>query len=242
MQHMIEVLAHNYGMFFDWSMWAEVLTSPKAWMLILTLVFLEGILSADNALVLAVMVKHLPPKLQKKALTYGLFGAYFFRFLAIGLGTIIIKFWFIKAIGAVWLLWLVIKHFWIPEKETAGDAAARSFWLTVASVELMDIAFSIDSVLAAFGISQEIWVLFAGAVLGILAMRFVAGLFLKLLEKFPTMEHAAYVIIAIIAVKMGLSLWDIHISHTIFFIVLVVIFFVAAMIDTRKKKDAGISA
>lgn len=236
---MIDTLLHNYGLFFDWGMWAEVLTSPQAWLLILTLVFLEGILSADNALVLAVMVKHLPEKQRTKALKYGLLGAYLFRFIAIGLGTVIIKLWWIKAIGAIYLAYLAFKHFFGKDKdESVGQKAAKGFWMTVASVELMDIAFSVDSVLAAFGISNEIWVLFAGAVLGILAMRFVAGLFLKLLEKFPSMEHAAYLIIAFIAVKMGLSLIHIHISHTVFFIVLVVIFVGAAIMDKKKAKSA----
>ena len=232
----METLLHNYSLFFDWSMWAEVLTSPQAWLLIGTLVILEGILSADNALVLAVMVKHLPEKQQKRALKYGLLGAYAFRFIAIGLGTLIISLWWIKAIGAVYLGYLVFKHFVSKEDESAVESVAKGFWMTVLSVELMDIAFSVDSVLAAFGISEQIWVLFAGAVLGILAMRFVAGLFLKLLAMFPSMEHAAYVIIGFISVKMLLSLVHIHISHTIFFIVLVVIFLVAIVID---KKNAG---
>lgn len=78
----------TYASFFDWKMWAEVLTDPVSWGLIGSLVILEGLLSADNALVLAVMVKHLPPDKQKKALTYGLFGAYFFRFFFIGIGEI----------------------------------------------------------------------------------------------------------------------------------------------------------
>lgn len=240
---MIDTLLHNYSLFFDWGMWLEVLSTPEAWLLILTLVFLEGILSADNALVLAVMVKHLPKHQQSKALKYGLFGAYFFRFIAIGLGTLIISFWWIKAVGAIYLGYLAWKHFFKKDSEQSiGQVAAKSFWVTVLSVELMDIAFSVDSVLAAFGISEQIWVLFAGAVLGILAMRFVAGVFLKLLEKFPSMEHAAYVIIAFIAAKMILSLFGFHISHVVFFIVLVVIFVVAIVIDKKNEgKEAHVT-
>lgn len=106
---------------FDWHMWAEVLTDPVSWGLIGTLVVLEGLLSADNALVLAVMVKHLPEKQRKKALTYGLIGAYFFRFLFIGVGMLLIKFWWIKVLGAAYLAWLVIKHFWLGD----GDDEAK---------------------------------------------------------------------------------------------------------------------
>ena len=78
-----------------------------AWVL-LVLVFLEGLLAADNAIVMAVMVKHLPPE-QRKALFYGLLGAFIFRFLALFLISIIANFWFIQAAGAVYLIYMSIK-------------------------------------------------------------------------------------------------------------------------------------
>lgn len=75
------------------------------------------------------------------------------------------------------------------------------FWGTVAMVELMDIAFSVDSVLAAFGVSNEVWILLLGGMLGILMMRGIAGVFLKLLERIPELETTAYILILIIAAK-----------------------------------------
>ena len=84
MSELIQNLMSTYSLFFDWQMWVEVLSDPLSWGLIGTLVIMEGLLSADNALVLAVMVRHLPFKQRKKALFYGLLGAYLFRFLAIG--------------------------------------------------------------------------------------------------------------------------------------------------------------
>src|SRR5689334_25351224 len=72
----------TFAQFFNLDMWVQVLTDPVSWGYIGTLVILEGLLSADNALVLAVMVKHLPPEKRKKALFYGLLGAYIFRFIA----------------------------------------------------------------------------------------------------------------------------------------------------------------
>ena len=98
------------------------------------------------------------------------------------------------------------------------------FWGTVAMVELMDIAFSVDSVLAAFGVSNEVWILLLGGMLGILMMRGIAGVFLKLLERIPELETTAYILILIIAAKMLLSVIHIEISHTVFFIILVVAF------------------
>ena len=107
----INQILSTYALFFDWGMWADVLTDPVAWGLIGTLIIMEGLLSADNALVLAVMVRHLPEKQRKKALMYGLLGAYVFRFLFIGIGVYLVKFWFIKVLGAAYLGWICYSHF-----------------------------------------------------------------------------------------------------------------------------------
>ncbi|WP_407271284.1 TerC family protein [Radiobacillus sp. PE A8.2] len=231
-------------------MWGEVLTDPVAWGYIGTLVILEGLLSADNALVLAVMVKHLPEKKRKKALTYGLFGAYFFRFLFIGLGVFLIKFWWIKVFGAAYLMWLVIKYFWKGEDDEDAEGVKKSgwlvrtfglFWGTVIAVELMDIAFSVDSILAAFAVSEQVWVLFIGGALGIIMMRTVAGVFLKLIEKIPELETTAFVLIGIIALKMGASVIGIHIHHLLFFGILIIAFLITFIIHYYNKSESRIA-
>ncbi|MEC1260193.1 TerC family protein [Bacillus swezeyi] len=241
--HIISV----YASFFDWDMWVEVLTDPVSWGLIGSLVVLEGLLSADNALVLAVMVKHLPEKQRKKALTYGLIGAYFFRFLFIGLGMILIKFWWIKLVGAAYLAWLVIKHFFIGEGDDESNALKKDswmvrvfgvFWATVISVELMDLAFSVDSILAAFAVSEKVWVLLIGGMLGILMMRTVAKFFLKLIDKVPELETTAFVLIGIIALKMAGSIWHIEMPHSVFFIILIVAFAATFIIHYMNKQKA----
>src|SRR3954452_5371946 len=116
----LQGIIDTYAQFFNWEMWGEVLTDPVAWGLIGTLVILEGLLSADNALVLAVMVKHLPSEKRKKALFYGLLGAYIFRFIAIGIGVLLIKLWWVKVLGAGYLAWLSIKYF-IDKRKAAGN-------------------------------------------------------------------------------------------------------------------------
>ncbi|KAB2333586.1 TerC family protein [Bacillus mesophilum] len=251
----IDGILHTYSQLFNWGMWAEALSQPDNWLLIGTLVILEGLLSADNALVLAVMVKHLPPEQRRKALFYGLLGAYFFRFLAIGVGVFLIEFWWIKVLGAGYLAWLAIKYFIDKKKaQQAEDEEALeginqrgllirlfgTFWGTVISVELMDIAFSIDSILAALGVSQEIWVLLLGGMLGIIMMRGVAGVFLKLIDAVPEVETSAYVLILLIAAKMLLSAAGVHIDHIYFFMVLVLVFAITFVIHFRnKKKEAA---
>ena len=246
--NIINGMIDTYAAFFDWDMWVGVLTDPVSWGLIGTLIILEGLLSADNALVLAVMVKPLPEKQRKRALFYGLLGAYVFRFIAIGVGVFLIKLWWVKLFGAAYLAWLAIKYF-IDKAEAAKQEDKEegvkakgilirlfgTFWGTVAAVEIMDIAFSVDSVLAAFGVSEQIWVLLLGGMLGILMMRGIAGVFIKLIDKVPELETASYVLIMLIAIKMGLSVIEIEISHSAFFAILIITFLATFVVHRINK-------
>jgi YkoY family integral membrane protein len=242
-------ILNTYASFFNGGMWVKVLTDPVSWGLIGTLIILEGLLSSDNALVLAIMVKNLPKEKRRKALFYGLFGAYTFRFIAIGLGVFLIKLWWIKIIGAAYLAWLTIKYFIDLRKdgseEEEEDVSAKglfirlfgTFWGTVASVELMDIAFSVDSVLAAFGVSNEVWILFLGGVLGVLMMRGVAGIFLTLIDRVPELETTAYILIAIISIKMFLSVFHYELEPMYFFIILLLTFGATFIVHFLNKKN-----
>jgi len=249
----------SFASFFDWNHMGQILAEPSTWGIIGTLVILEGLLSADNALVLAVMVRHLPKEQQKKALFYGLIGAYVFRFLAIGIGTFLVKITWIKVAGGLYLLWIALSNLFHLEfafariggiplipyirrkgQEDDGEVENKglSFWRTVLAVEIMDIAFSIDSVLAAFGVSEEVWVLFLGGILGVLMMRGVAQVFLKLIEKFPELEKAAFILIIVIAAKMISGAFGFHVSHAVFFSILIAIFVGTMIISSIKKKKA----
>ena len=177
---------------------------------IVLLIFLEGLLSADNALVLAIMVRHLPHNLQKKALLYGLGGAFVFRFVAILLATLIIQLWWLQLVGALYLAWITAKHF--ASQRKSGDtsqikAIGRSFWATVLAVELTDIAFAVDSVVAAVAVEprpEKVWVVYSGAIAGVVLLRFAASAFIKLLDKYPILEHLAYGLIGWVSIKLGM--------------------------------------
>ena len=177
---------------------------------IAALALLEGLLSADNALVLAMMVKHLPKEAQKKALLYGLGGAFVFRFIAILFATIVLKLWWLQALGAAYLLFVTVKHFASSRSSSDPDIKPleRSFWSTVILVEITDIAFAIDSVLAGITFvgndQRKVWVVFAGAIIGIVLLRFAASSFIKLLDRFPTLDHVAYALVGWVGVKLAL--------------------------------------
>jgi YkoY family integral membrane protein len=189
------------------------------------LVFLEGLLSADNALVLAIMVRHLPTKERRRVLRYGIWGAIGFRFVAVLMSSVLLKFWICKVGGGLYLLYLAMAHFVWPEDGDAAPstieghsetsqphAVSRSFWRTVTSVTMADIAFSIDSILAAvamadsfpdrFGHNWKLLIVYVGGVLGIITMRFVVGYFVIVLERFPGLAEGAYFLVAWIGVKL----------------------------------------
>jgi YkoY family integral membrane protein len=187
------------------------------------LIIIESLLSVDNAAVLATMVMDLEPKERDKALKYGIFGAYFFRGLAMIFASVLLKFWFLKPLGGLYLLYLVYGHWKGKQTETKEDdiidkksnwlyratvGSLGSFWATVCLVELMDMAFSIDNVFAAVAFTPNIILVCAGVFIGILAMRFIAQWFVKLMEKYNFLETAAFVVISILGIKLTLSLYE----------------------------------
>jgi len=173
------------------------------------LIFLEGILSIDNALVLALIVNTLPQHQQKRALTYGLFGAVAFRLLAISMASHLMQWTWVKFMGGGYLVYLSLHYWWTSrkekqaEQEEGGSAGKqRNFWMTVLIVELTDIAFAIDSILTAVALSAKLWVVMTGGVIGLIMMRFAATLFIKLLDRFPRFEPTAYLLVLIIGSKL----------------------------------------
>jgi YkoY family integral membrane protein len=195
------------------------------WVL-LVLIALEGILAADNALVMAVMVKHLPEDQRKKALFYGLAGAFVLRFGALFLISFLVNVWQVQAIGAIYLLYISLNHIlkkfvFKKNKHHKTEAKKESgFWGTVLKVELADLAFAVDSILAAVALAVtlpatnlpiiggldggQFLVILAGGIIGIVIMRFAATYFVKLLKKKPNLETAAFMIVGWVGVKLAL--------------------------------------
>lgn len=173
---------------------------------VLLLVFLEGILSLDNALVLALLVRHLPQRQQRKALTFGIAGAILFRILALFFVTELIRLTWVKFVGGGYLVILGVKELLKKEDSNETDvekiASHASFWKTVVLVELADVAFAVDSILAAVALSSKLWILITGGILGIIMMRFAASIFGRLLDRFPELEKTAYFLIILVGTKL----------------------------------------
>lgn len=245
------------------------------------LVLLEGVLSIDNALVLGLLAKRLPKSQQKKALTYGLVGAFVFRLIAIGMASKLLEWRIVKLFGGGYLVYIAVKHLFFESKEEfeekltvdpegqpvlvdpqgqplteeqerleieervpvdlagalgEGQSPAPSpadkspdegggkakFWPTVFTIEMTDLAFAVDSILAAIALvgspppdhpkgalHPKLWVVYAGGMLGVILMRYAAAVFIKLLEKFPRFELSAYLLVIVIGLKL-LADWGIN--------------------------------
>ena len=223
------------------------------------LVILEGLLSADNALVLAILVLGLPREEQKRALRYGILGAFTFRIIAILLATYLMQVSWVRLAGGAYLLYLSYAHFFRRGDEHGSRHAppvARAafglsaFWATVVRVEFVDIAFSVDSILVAVALSDKLWVIVLGGILGIVAMRLVAGQLIQLIRTYPALVDGAFIIIAWVGVKLLLEYanavhWiDWEIPKTISMGLIVVIFIVAFLFARKQgaRPDASVDS
>lgn len=261
--------------------WSQTF-SNKDLLVILLLVLLEGLLSIDNALVLGLLASRVPKPLQGRALTYGLVGAFVFRFVAVATAQYLLEWHVVKLIGGAYLIYIAVKHLFFESQESADEKividaggelalrhaetgepltaaeelieiqervpvpipegtfdvrdspqegtvspsglasapdttiqAGKSFWMTVVVIELTDIAFAVDSILAAIGLvgpppqghsetafHPKLWVVVTGGLLGIVLMRVAAAMFIRLLERFPRFELSAYLLIIVIGLKL----------------------------------------
>ena len=267
---------------------------------ILALIVLEGLLSADNAIVLAVLVRPLPKHLQKRALLYGLIGGYVMRGLMLLFVTFLAQLWWAQLGGGIYLVYLAVKHFH-RARQAAGegphghdadeagiaddhalvdgagieaatraradkgapgsdasltaDAAAltvasRTFWRTVATVELMDLAFAVDSALVAVALTTRLWVIYIGVGIGILMLRLAAGWFIGILERFPRFEHIAFALVGWAGVKLLVEGWGsltevleqpglaLHLPKAVFWTVTLLILIFGSIWATRRRAVA----
>ncbi len=190
-----------------------------------SLVIMEGLMSVDNAMVIAAMVSHLPARLRQKALFAGLLGAYVLRGVCLLAATFLLTRPWVKILGACYLIYLMCQNLGQAEEgeqqSTSAQAEAAGFWATVVAVNLADLAFSIDNILAAVALSPKLWVVILGVFIGIAAMRLVAGLFVKLMETRPVLKSLAYILVGYVGIQLlSEVIWEIHVPDYLKFVII----------------------
>ncbi len=180
--------------------------------LLAILVGLEAVLSADNAIALASISQSLPDsQTQQKALNIGLLIAFILRMSMILTATWVIKFWQFELLGAIYLLWLVYNYFASKGGNESGEVKVEkhvSLWQVIPMIALTDLAFSLDSITTAIAISEETWLILTGATLGIIALRFLAQLFITWLDEYVHLEMAGYLTVGLVGLRLLVRVID----------------------------------
>ena len=198
------------------------------------IVSLELVLSADNAVALASITKNLNNiDLQRKALNIGIFIALLLRILVILTAQFFLNFWPVKLIGGIYLISLSISKFISLNSNESNtdingesDNSNISLFKVILLLSITDLAFSIDSITAAVAISDQFLLVITGAIIGVIALRFTSGLFIKWLEVYINLEKAGYIAVGLIGLKLiiQLILYKVVIPEYLFFLVMLGLF------------------
>ena len=192
------------------------------------LVALECVLSADNAIALAAIARQLhDPARQRQALNFGLLFALVLRLALIVAARWVLAFWPLQLLAALYLLWLAGRQLLPSLKavlgfqasaqtaETAGaestlpataSATGASLAAVVATLAFTDLAFSLDSVAAAVAVTDRLPLVIAGGVIGVIALRLTAELFIRWLDVYRHLENAGYLAVALVGLRLLLRL------------------------------------
>lgn len=191
-------------------------------LVILQVIWIDGVLSIDNAAALAVLAEPLPndqspPRplhwkwlgsQQQCALKVGMWMAWLFRsvFLFAGVWILTGPFHTIGGIlGGLWLFWLVYRHFWGNSEDANRALPVSHFWRSIFWIEVTDLTFSWDNISAIVTLTTEVWTLIVGILISVPMIRFAATRLIPIMERFPTLEHAAYVLIGAIGVELEVA-------------------------------------
>ena len=197
------------------------------------IVSLELVLSADNAVALASITKNLNNiDSQKKALNIGIFIALLLRILVILTAQFFLNFWPVKFLGGLYLISLSLSKLASFNKDNTTvvnnniNSNNNSLLKVILLLAVTDLAFSIDSITAAVAISDQFLLVITGAIIGVIALRFTSGLFIRWLEIYVNLEKAGYIAVAIIGVKLiiQLILYNIIIPEYLFFLIMLCLF------------------
>ncbi len=176
-------------------------------LIIFILIALEAVLSADNAIALAALVKGLEdPDLQRRALNVGLVAAFVMRMFLIFTATWVIQFWQFELLGACYLLWLAFQYFFREDSDHEHHGPRfDSLWQAIPVIAVTDLAFSLDSVTTAIALSDERWLVITGGIFGIITLRFMAGLFIRWLEEYVHLQDAGYLTVVLVGLRLLLK-------------------------------------
>lgn len=208
---------------------------------IISLIFIEVLLSIDNALVNASLAEGLTnAKERKLAIRIGILGGAGLRLVALFFATLIIQNKWILIIGGLYLVYLAFDHLYLKRNESEEDNKNKkvyTFWGVVAQIIVADMIFSIDNVVSAIGLSHNYYIVVTGVLIGIISMLFVTQIISGFIHKHPIFKKAAYVIVGMIGTVILLeNIFSVHIGELNKFIIIMSILITTYVISHRRNK------
>ncbi|EAI4441532.1 TPA: TerC family protein [Campylobacter lari] len=215
----------------------EWIFSVDAWVVLLTLTALEIVLGIDNIIFLAILVSKLPPEHRDKGRVLGLAFAMITRILLL-----LSLFWVMKLVtplfsilgneisgrdlvlllGGLFLIVKSIKE--IKESITHQEESqsnikiSNKLWIVVAEIAVIDIVFSLDSVITAVGIAQDIEIMIIAVIIAVLVMLFASKPIADFVEKYPSIKILALAFLIMIGFVLVCESFDIHIDKAYIYV------------------------
>jgi YkoY family integral membrane protein len=209
--------------------YVEIIHHPiNSLIILINIIITEIILSIDNAIIIASIIIKLKKKYRTQAIKYGIISAYVFRGICLGLTTFIVKIWWLKPLSGIYLI--IIGLNFLKNEYTNNNQSNQSnnwlnkitnkllgnFWSHIISIELIDIAFSIDNILASIAFSNNLLIILIGVFTSILTTRCISHNIIKSIEKYSFIKKYGFIIIIFLGIKLIMSYY----KHNIISIIL----------------------
>ncbi|TKX31845.1 TerC family protein [Campylobacter aviculae] len=237
----------------------EWVFSFDSWIVLITLTALEIVLGIDNIIFLAILVAKLPPNSRDKGRILGLAFAMITRILLL-----LSLFWVMKLtkplfdilgneisgrdlvllLGGLFLIIKSIKEIreqiLHKEENESQFKASNKLWVVVAEIAVIDIVFSLDSVITAVGIAKDVTIMIIAVILAVGVMLFASKPIADFVEKYPSIKILALAFLVLIGGVLVAESFDMHIDKTYIYVAMVFALIVQVLniLDQRKEKDA----
>jgi YkoY family integral membrane protein len=171
--------------------------------IIFAILIMDAALSGDNSIAINALAMDLPEKLRNKTIWIGMVLAGILRLVALGFATFIITNPWVQILGGLYLIKLCIDHFRKEKNdEESGRKSRKSFIAVLVAIGFLDLSLSLDNVIAVVALSQNFAVIVIGVLASIAMLAVATQLVRKIMRRYPSLEPAAYIILAFLGVIM----------------------------------------
>jgi YkoY family integral membrane protein len=175
---------------------------PTQWLKVLAILAMDAALSGDNSIAINAMVLDLPEKMRNKAVWIGMVLAALFRLLALTLAAFIIRNPWVQIVGGLYLIKLCVDHFRDEEELQHGHRPKKHFLSVLLAIGFLDLSLSLDNVVAVVAASTNMAVIVIGVFASIAMLAVATQIVRKIINRYPSLETAGYLILAFLGVIM----------------------------------------